>query len=171
MLLNLDEEKYRSFILHKRNTRSSKKYIEQIGFKINPYDPYVANKVNSRNSTEAEFIALDNVISKVLWVKLFMEEQDQEICMNIIYRNNQSSMKMELNRKTKSGKRTKHFNINYFYITDLVASGLANIEYCPTSEMIGDFMTKPMVGTKLNKFREQILGHIPIFGQQECVRD
>ncbi len=128
-------------------------------------------KVNSRSSTEAEFIAVDDVISKVLWVKLFMEEQDQEIRMNIIYHDNQSSMKMELNGKTSSGKRTRHFNIKYYHITDLIVRGLVNIEYCPTSEMIGDFMTKSMVGAKFNKFREQILGHIPIVGQQECVGD
>jgi hypothetical protein len=125
-------------------------------------------KVNSRSSTEAEFIAVDDVLSKVLWVELFMEEQDQEIRMNIIYRDNQSSMKMELNGKTSSGKRTRHFNIKYYYITDFTARGLVNIEYCPKSEMIGDFMTKPMVGAKFNKFREQILGHIPIVGQRQA---
>jgi hypothetical protein len=78
---------------------------------------------------------------------------------------------MELNGKTSSGKRTRHFNIKYYYVTDLIARGLISIEYCPTNEMIADYMTKPMVGTKFNKFREQILGHIPIVGQQECVGD
>jgi hypothetical protein len=128
-------------------------------------------KVNSRSFTEAEFIAVNNIISKVLWVKLYMEEQDQEIRMNIIYLNNQRSMKMELTGKTSSGKRTMQFNMKYYYITDLIAGGLVNIEYCPTNEMIGDFMAKPIVGTKVNKFREQILGHLPIVGQQDCVGD
>jgi hypothetical protein len=42
-------------------------------------------KVNSRSSTEAEFIAVDNVISKVLWTKLFLKSQSQKIIMNVIY--------------------------------------------------------------------------------------
>jgi hypothetical protein len=63
-------------------------------------------KVNSRSSTEAEFIAVDDVISKVLWTKLFLENQGQNTLMNIIYRDNQSAMKMELNGKSSSGKRT-----------------------------------------------------------------
>ena len=61
---------------------------------------------NSRSSTEAEFIAGDDVISKVLWTKLFLENQGQNTFMIIIYCDNQSAMKMELNGKASSGKRT-----------------------------------------------------------------
>ena len=67
MLLNLDEEKYEPFVLHEGNSKSIyvvmqkalygmlqfallyykkfKKDIEQIGFKINPYDPCVTNRM------------------------------------------------------------------------------------------------------------------------------
>jgi hypothetical protein len=77
-------------------------------------------KVNSRSSTEAEFIAVDDIISKLLWTKLFLENQGMEIVENIIFRDNQSAMKMELNGKASSGKRTRYFDIKYYYITDLV---------------------------------------------------
>jgi hypothetical protein len=70
------------------------------------YSISTKQKVNSRSSTEAEFIAVDDVISKVLWTKLFLENQGQNTLMNIIYRDNQSAMKMELNGKSSSGKRT-----------------------------------------------------------------
>jgi hypothetical protein len=63
-------------------------------------------KVNSRSSTEAEFIAVDDIISKVLWTKLFLENQGVEIFENTIFRDNQSAMKMELNGKASSGKKT-----------------------------------------------------------------
>ena len=128
-------------------------------------------KVNSRSSTEAEFIAVDDVISKVLWTRLFLENQGLKIAMNIIYRDNQSSMKMELNGKSSSGKRTRHFNIKYYYITDIIERKLAQIEYCPTSEMLADYMTKPIVGKKFNVLWKKILGTTPIVGQQECVGD
>jgi hypothetical protein len=35
-------------------------------------------KVNSRSSTEAELISMDDVLSKVQWTKLFMQEQGHE---------------------------------------------------------------------------------------------
>jgi len=126
-------------------------------------------KVNSRSSTEAEFIAVDDVLSKVLWTKLFLESQGLQITHNIIYRDNKSAMKMELNGKYSSGKRTRHFNIKYYYITDLIERKELTVEFCPTDRMLADYMTKPLVGAKFIKMWTQILGKDPIFGQQECV--
>jgi hypothetical protein len=114
-------------------------------------------KVNSRSSTEAEFIAVDDVISKVLWTKLFLMNQGQNTSMNIIYRDNQSAMKMELNGKASSGKTTRHFYIKYYYITDLIKRKLVQIKYCPTSKMIADYMTKPIVGSKFNVMWKKIV--------------
>jgi hypothetical protein len=77
-------------------------------------------KVNSRISTEAELIGVDDMISKVLWTKQFVEAQGYTVKANIVCRDNQSAMKIEQNGKSSSGKRTRHFNIRYFYVTDLI---------------------------------------------------
>jgi hypothetical protein len=65
-------------------------------------------KVNSRSSTEAELISMDDILSKVMWTNLFMQEQGCKIIENILYRDNTSAMKMEINGKTSSGKRTRY---------------------------------------------------------------
>ena len=44
-------------------------------------------------------------------------------------------------------------------MTDQVAKGNASIDYCPTDDMTGDYMTKPLQGTKFKKFRSEIMGH------------
>ena len=116
-------------------------------------------KINTRSSTEAELVSIDDVISKVLWTKLFLEEQGYNIKQNILLRDNQSSMKLEMNGKASSGKRTRHFNIKYFYITDLIARGEVMIKYCPTDLMIADYMTKPLTGAKFKKFRKLIMNY------------
>ena len=54
-------------------------------------------KVNTRSSTGAETIGLDDVISKVLWTKRFLEEQGFEVKLNLVHRDNTSSMKLEEN--------------------------------------------------------------------------
>ena len=54
-------------------------------------------KVNARSSTEAEIIALDAVISKILWTRRFLEHQGIIVQDNIVYRDNMSSMKLEQN--------------------------------------------------------------------------
>lgn len=75
-------------------------------------------KTNTRSSTEAELISFDDIASKVLWTKLFLNEQGYQVKDNIIYRDNQAAMKLEMNGKTSSGKRTRHFDIKYFFILD-----------------------------------------------------
>jgi hypothetical protein len=129
-------------------------------------------KVNSRSSTEAELVGVDDEISKVLWSKRFLEYQGFVVKMNIIYQDNTSTMKLEANGKASSGKRTRHFDIRLFYVTDLVERDEVLVKYCPTDDMIADYMTKPLVGAKFKLFRDLIMnlsGIIHRVGQQECV--
>ncbi len=113
-------------------------------------------KVNTRSSTEAELVGLDDVLSKVQWTKNFIQAQGFQV-KTVVYRDNTSSMKLEENGRASASKRTRHFNIKYFYITDLIERGEVEIEYCPTDAMLADFMTKPLVGTKFILFRQQVM--------------
>jgi hypothetical protein len=113
-------------------------------------------KVTSRSSTEAELIGVDDVISKNLWLKLFIEAQGFKV-LTIIYRDNTSLMKLESNGKASSGKGTRHLYISYFYIMDLIQSKEVIIEYRPTDEMIADYMTKPLTGAKFFNHRTSIM--------------
>ena len=101
-----------------------------------------------------------------------IEHQDFKVKLNLIYQDNTSTMKLQKNGKLSSGKRTRHFDIKLFYITDLINRGEVDVRYCPTDEMIADYMSKPLVGTKFRIFRDLIMNlsdkHHRI-GQQECV--
>jgi hypothetical protein len=79
-------------------------------------------KINSRSSTEAELIGVDDEVSKILWSKRFIEWQEFLVRMNIVCQDNTSTMKLENKGKASSGKRTRHFDIKMFYVTDLIAS-------------------------------------------------
>ena len=73
------------------------------------------------------------------------------------YQDNQSAILLEKNGRLSSSKRTRHFNIRYFFITDRISKREISIEYCPTQEMIGDFFTKPLQGHQFRKLRAIIL--------------
>ena len=60
-------------------------------------EPLTKQKVNSRSSTDAELISMDNIILKVIWTKLFMKEQGCKINENVIFRDNTIAMKLEIN--------------------------------------------------------------------------
>jgi hypothetical protein len=74
-------------------------------------------KVNACSSLEAELVGMDDIISKKLWMKLFIQEQCFKVEMNVIYHDNTSTMKLEENGKASSGKRvgrcqTKVWNVS-----------------------------------------------------------
>jgi hypothetical protein len=41
-------------------------------------------KVNTRSSTEAGLISIDDVISKIIWTELFLDQQGYEVNQNIL---------------------------------------------------------------------------------------
>jgi hypothetical protein len=78
-----------------------------------------------------------------------------------LFQDNKSTILLEKNGKALSSKRTKHINIRYFIITDRVNKGNVSLVWCPTGDMIGDFMTKPLQGALFQKFRDLIMGVVP----------
>ena len=42
-------------------------------------------KLNTRSSTEAELVGVDDMSTMILWTKLFMEEQEYDVTKNILY--------------------------------------------------------------------------------------
>jgi hypothetical protein len=92
-------------------------------------------KANERISTEAEFIFIDDVISKVIWTKFFLEEQGYSVKQDILLRDNQKFYEDENECKAASSrKRTRRFNIHYFYISDLIERKEATIQTVQQSQ-------------------------------------
>ena len=73
-------------------------------------------------------------------------------------------MLLKTNRHKSAGKCSHHLNIQYFYVADQKAKGHIDIKYCPTDEMIRDYMTKPLHGAKFDGFHQQII-HLPVAAQ------
>ena len=67
-----------------------------------------------------------------------------------------------MNGKTSCGKRTRHFDINLFYVTNLVERKEATIEYCNPDEMMADFFTKPLFGNKFGKDKRKNMNNTSI---------
>ena len=115
-------------------------------------------KLNTRSSTEAELVGVDDVMTMILWTKLFMEHQGYPVEKNILYQDNQSAILLEVNGRKSAGKRSRALNIRYYFVTDQVEKGNLTIEHCPTDSMVGDFFTKPLQGEKFRMFRDEIQG-------------
>ena len=52
-------------------------------------------KVNTKSSTDAEWVSIDDIISNVLWTKLCLTSQRYEIKGHVIYHDNQIESRVE----------------------------------------------------------------------------
>jgi hypothetical protein len=126
-----------------------------------PYSTSRRQKLNTKSSTKAELVGVDDVLPQALWTKYFMEAQGYGVS-TILNQDNQSTIKLSENGKASSGEGTRHINIRYFFITDRIARKEVAIQYCPTKQMVADYFTKPLQGELFYKFRDQIMGVVPM---------
>ena len=125
-------------------------------------------KINTKSSTEAELVGVDDAMNFVIWVKLFCEAQTAKVPSTsnikllgsrvVIKQDNTSTIQLARNGKRSSTKRTRHIAIRYFYVTSKVKDGSVVITYCPTKEMVSDYLTKPLQGSLFRTHRNGILG-------------
>ena len=130
-----------------------------------PITKSAKQKLNTSSRTEGELVAANDMATMILWTKLFMEAQGYEIRKNILFQDNKSTILLENNGKRSSSQRTRAFNIRYFFLIDQIEQGNMSVEYCPTGEMLADYLTKPLQGQLFKKFRRRIMGHdfVPSF--------
>ena len=109
-------------------------------------------KLNTRSSTETELVATDDMMPMILWTNYFLQAQGYATTDTVLYQDNQSAILLEKNGQKSSGKRTKHINMRYYFITDRIRKQDLSVSYCPTELMVADFFTKPLQGAQFTKF-------------------
>ena len=60
-------------------------------------------RINTKSSTKAEIIKVDDGMPLVIWTQNFMTAQGYEIHDNVIYQDNQSAILLEKNGRASSG--------------------------------------------------------------------
>ena len=103
--------------------------------KGSPYSSSTRQRLNTKSSTEAELVGVDDGMSSITWTRRFLVEQGVHITDTVVYQDNQSAMLLERNGRASSGRRTRHISIKYFFVTDRVKGGELRVEYCPTDDM------------------------------------
>jgi hypothetical protein len=126
-------------------------------------------KINTKSSTEAELVGVDDAMNFVEWIQLFVGEQTKSLeddsiikkfgCDTIVLQDNTSTIQLENNGQASSTKRTRHINIRYFYVTSKIKEGKMRVIYCPTKQMVSDYLTKPLQGSLFRTHRNSIMGH------------
>jgi len=69
------------------------------------------HKINTKSSTEAELVGVDNLMGYILWARYFMVEQRYDMEPSLLYQDNMSAILLKTNGRTSSSKRTKHIKV------------------------------------------------------------
>ena len=75
---------------------------------------------------------------------------DEEIDVTDILYDNQSCIKMTKNLVFHD--KSKHIEVRYHFIRDMVQKGAIKIKYVPTKEQVEDVLTKPLARVKFEYF-------------------
>ena len=67
-------------------------------------------------------------------------------------------MKLEQNGRKSCGQKSRHIDIRYFFTKDRIETDNITIQYCPTEQMLADFLTKPLQGALFLKFKRVLMG-------------
>ena len=80
----------------------------------------IKQKVNTRYIMEAEVVGDEDMVSKILWKELFIEDQGYNVEKNILYQDKNSSILLDMNRSKSDFNISRSMNIRYFFVTDQV---------------------------------------------------
>ena len=125
-------------------------------------------KINTKSSTESEIVAASDYLAHTVWLAGFMKEQGYPLSRKLFYQDNMSAIQIEKNGSVSSGKKSRHINIRYFFIKDILKREGIDVKHCPTERMIADFLTKPLQGKLFKYLRDIIMGLAP-FPMEERV--
>lgn len=101
------------------------------------------------SSTEAEYIALSSTTCELIWLKQLADELDKNIAKTItVFCDNQSSIKLAESDAYRP--RTKHIDIRYHHIRELIEAKVVNIKFVSTTQNAADALTKAVSAEKTN---------------------
>ena len=106
------------------------------------------------SSTDAEYMALSDCSRQVVWFRSLFEELGYQLGPIPICGDNQGAIFTASN--PVQNRRTKHIEVRYHFIRDLITQGKIEVFYIEGSENPADMFTKNLGHVKFLKFRQQL---------------
>lgn len=111
--------------------------------------------VVTTSTADAEYLALGAAEQECVWhSRMLSFVSGIAVPAPVIKVDNQGAIKMAKN--DACGNRTKHIDIKYHLIQDLVLDEKLTLSYCPAENMTADIFAKPLSRVLFEKFRKQL---------------
>jgi hypothetical protein len=94
------------------------------------------------STCEAEYMSLSEAAKEGIWLESFIGELGENKKGFTLLCDNQGAIALAENPSRH--RRTKHIDIRYHFIRELIEDNSVDISYISTSEQLADFLTKPL---------------------------
>lgn len=112
-------------------------------------------QVVALSTAEAEYISVTNGACHAVWLRRMLKElKHGQKTPTTILCDNKSAIALT-NNPVFHG-RSKHIDIKYHYVRELVKEGEVELQFCSSEEQVADIMTKPLKAESFEKFKEMI---------------
>jgi histone deacetylase 1/2 len=109
----------------------------------------------SRSSTEAEYKALANATTELIWVEALVRELGVTLKEKpCLWCDNLGATYLSANPVFHA--RTKHIEIDFFFVRERVARKQLDIMFISSKDQIADGFTKPLCSKKLDEFKRNL---------------
>ena len=108
----------------------------------------------SLSTAEAEYIAAGNCCSQLFWMQKVLTDYGISQDTMVVYYDNSSAI--DISKNPVQHSKTKHIEIRYHYIRDIVGRKIVCLEYIPTERQNADIFTKPFDRSKFKTLRQII---------------
>ena len=111
----------------------------------------------SLSTAEAEYIVAGSCCSQLLWMKKLLTNYGISQDIMVAYCDNSSAI--DISKNPVQNSKTKHIEIRYHFIRDLVERKIVYLKYIPTEHQNADSITKPLDRSKFETLH-QVIGVI-----------
>jgi histone deacetylase 1/2 len=109
----------------------------------------------SRSSTEAEYKALANTTTEIMWIQRLLKELGvRHSPVARLWCDNIGARYLSANPVFHA--RTKHIEIDFHFVRERVAQKLLDIRYIHIDDQLADGFTKPLPVAKMKEFRSNL---------------
>ena len=101
------------------------------------------------STAEAEYVAATHAAKEAIWLRrLFFDLFPIPSSPTTLFCDNQAAIKLAIDDNYHA--RTKHINIHFHFIWQVISDGTLIIKYCPTDNMTADILTKSLPKWKVS---------------------
>ena len=114
------------------------------------------------SSMESEYVGHTHTVKEIMWIWNFWAKQDGNLIVGPTLLKADNQGMIELSNNNKFHAWTKHIDMRYHFIREVIENEVLDIQYVPTDKNIADIFTKALTRPIFEKFWGMLGLHVMV---------